>query len=149
MLDRPRAIRTVPAFTGETWNVLGASMVVKADPSEVGALVVDHVIPPGYAVPPHVHEGDDEIFHILAGTLTFVTPEGERQAGPGSSAVLPSGIRHGFRNDGTAPVHCLVVVTPGVQAAEMFRHFDRAARDGGIDPAQIGAIAAQYGVQIG
>ncbi|MBX9698106.1 MAG: cupin domain-containing protein [Acetobacteraceae bacterium] len=149
MPDQSRAIRTVAAFAGESWNVLGAPMVVKADPAEVGALVVDHVIPPGYGVPPHVHDGDDEIFHILSGTLTFVTPDGEWAGGPAGSAVLPSGIRHGFRNDGTEPVHCLVIVTPGVQAAEMFRHFDRAAREGTLAPEQIGAIAAQYGVRMG
>lgn len=149
MPEKTRAIRTVPPAKGESWNVLGASMVVKADPSEVGALVVDHVVPPGYAVPPHVHDGDDEIFHILSGRLTFVTPDGEWSGGPASSVVLPAGIRHGFRNDGAEPVHCLVIVTPGVQAAEMFRHFDRAAREGALVPEQIGAIAAQYGVRMG
>ena len=32
---------------------------------------------------------------------------------------------HGFRNDSDRTVRLVVAATPGVQAAEMFRHFDR------------------------
>jgi hypothetical protein len=40
---------------------------------------------------------------------------------------------------------------PGLQALEMFRHFDRAGRaaTGGLTPSDIAAICAQYGVSMG
>ena len=58
---------------------------------------------------------------------------------------------HGFRNDADRTVRLVVAATPGVQAAEMFRHFDRAGRETGrpLGPEEIVAIAGQYGVSFG
>jgi hypothetical protein len=42
-----------------------------------------------------------------------------------------------------------VIAQPGVQLAEMFRHFDRAAKRAPLEPADIMAIAAEYGVSFG
>ena len=36
-----------------------------------------------------------------------------------------------------------------MQLAEMFRHFDRAAKTAPLEPSDIMAIAAEYGVQFG
>lgn len=144
-----RAIRLMEGGAGEVLDVLGAPMVVKADPSTMGLLLVEHAVPPGYFVPPHVHETEDEVFHVISGTLTFTTDAGEARGGPGASMILPAGLRHGFRNEGPAPVQCLVMVTPGIQAAEMFRHLDRAGRAGPLAPEQVGAICAAYGVRMG
>lgn len=135
--------------TGETLDVFGAAMVVKADPARAGFLLAEHVVPPGYAVPPHVHDTDDEYFWILDGVLTLLGDGGESQAEPGAWISLPRGSRHGFRNGGTAPVRFLVLCRPGLQAVEMFRHFDRAGREHPLGPAEIAAIAGQYGVTLG
>lgn len=136
---------------GEVLDVFGASMVVKADPARHGMFLGDHLAPPGFLVPPHRHEEDSEVFYILEGELTLLLPEGERRIGPGATAQLPAGSRHGFRNDGAGPVRFLVMTTPGLQSIEMFRHFDRAGQDsaGGLTPAEIVAICAQYGVAMG
>lgn len=146
MLDAMTGIRVLTDGQGEALDVLGASMVVKADPATAGLFVADHVVPPGYVVPPHIHDDEDELFHILDGELTLITDAGERRATPGGTAVLPRGHRHGFRNDSAAPVRFLVVVTPGIRAAGMFRHMDRAKPR---DPAAIVALCAQYGVRMG
>jgi mannose-6-phosphate isomerase-like protein (cupin superfamily) len=143
------AARLVAAEGGEALGVFGASMVVKADPAIVGVFLAGHRVPPGYAVPPHRHEAEDEIFFLLEGALTLLLPEGERRIGPGETAVLPRGTPHGFRNDGASAARALVLVTPGLQAVEMFRHLDRATRaagEAGLPPWEIVAIAAQYGV---
>ena len=144
-----RQIRLVAAGEGEVLDVLGAPMVVKADPATMGLLLVEHAVPPGYGVPPHVHDAEDEVFQVLSGTLTFVTDDGEVRGGAGTTMLLPAGMRHGFRNEGPAPAHCLIMVTPGVQAVALFRHLDRAGRAGPLAPEQVGAICAQYGVRIG
>lgn len=146
MLDIVTGIRLVAAGQGEALDVLGASMVVKADPARDGMFVGDHVVPPGYFVPPHVHDAEDELFHILDGEITLITDAGERRAGPGDTVVLPRGHRHGFRNDTARPLRFLVTVTPGVQAAEMFRHMDRARP---ATPDAIVALCAQYGIRMG
>ncbi len=155
-----RDIRVIAPEEGEVLDVLGAAMIVIPGGGGGGAgdasapFLAEHVVPPGYMVPPHVHEAEDESFHILDGVLTLLTPTGgERTVGPGATVLLPAGSRHGFRNDGIVPARFLVVVRPGTQAAAMFRHLDRAGRGGaapgGLTPAEVGAICAQYGVRLG
>ena len=135
----------------ETLDVLGAPMIVKADGGTVAAFVADHPIPPGYFVPPHRHDTDDEILFVVDGELTLIAETGESKAQAGSSAIFRRGDLHGFRNDTASTVRLLVVATPGLQAAEMFRHFDRATREAEhpLAPPQIVAIAGEYGVRFG
>ena len=145
-------VQVVRPGSGEGLDVFGAAMVVKSDGSGMPLFVGEHVVPPGYAVPPHLHEGEDEAFYVLAGELTLWCEAGETKAGPGAFARLPRGVRHGFRNDTGGEVRFLVISQPGVQAAEMFRHLDRAGRaaaPGGPAPDEIVAICGQYGVRMG
>lgn len=135
----------------ETLDVLGAPMMVKADGSPVAAFVADHPIPPGYFVPPHRHDSDDEMLVVVEGELTLIGEEGECRIQAGDSATFARGDLHGFRNDTAGIVRLIVVATPGLQAAEMFRHFDRATREAGapLAPPQVVAIAGEYGVRFG
>lgn len=144
-------IATLAADGGEALQVFGAAIVVKADPALFGVFIGEHLIPPGYMVPPHVHAAEDELFYMLAGELTVLGPDGVQRLRPGETAHLPAGSRHGFRNDTGETVRFLVVARPGLQAVEMFRHFDRAGRaaPGGLTPPEIVAICGQYGVQMG
>jgi hypothetical protein len=73
-------------------------------------------------------------------------PQGEALAGEGASK-LPRGAWHGFRNASGAPPRMLVLLSPGVQGLEMFRHFGRAGRSGPLAPEDIVGIAAQHGVR--
>jgi hypothetical protein len=43
----------------------------------------------------------------------------------------------------------IVIATPGVQAAEMFRNFDRVSRTGPLSSDDVVVIAGQYGVSFG
>ncbi len=130
----------------EELNVLGAPMIVKR---EAGVFLAEHPIPPGYFVPPHRHADDDEMLYVMEGELTLIDRAGERKAGAGSCVQFAAGTLHGFRNDTAGTVKLLVIAQPGVQAAEMFRHFDRAAKKAPLAPPDIVAIAAEYGVQFG
>ncbi|TAJ84085.1 cupin domain-containing protein [Reyranella sp.] len=130
----------------ETLNVLGAPMIVK---EEAGLFVAEHPVPPGYFVPPHRHEADDELLYVMEGRLTLISEAGETEAAAGTCARFARGDLHGFRNDTDATVRLLVMAQPGVQAAEMFRHFDRAAAKGPLTPDDVMGIAGQYGVRFG
>jgi mannose-6-phosphate isomerase-like protein (cupin superfamily) len=147
-MSNPAAEVTVTGpEAGETLDILGAPIVVKADPATGPLFAGEQHAPPGYGVPLHVHAEDHEMFWILEGELTLLGPDGARTAGPGSFVDLPAGVAHGFRNDGAVPARFLAIATPGVQLAAMFRHFDRANRaPGGLSPADVPAICAQYGV---
>lgn len=130
----------------ETLNVLGAPMIVK---EEAGLFVAEHPVPPGYFVPPHRHEADDELLYVVDGQLTLIGEAGETAAPAGTCARFAKGSLHGFRNDTPADVRLLVIAQPGLQAAEMFRHFDRAAQAGPLTPDDVVGIAGQYGVSFG
>ena len=42
----------------------------------------------------HAHEGEDELFLVLKGTLRIQMEEGEVVLGPGDIFVVPAGVRH-------------------------------------------------------
>lgn len=130
----------------ETLDVLGAPMIVKR---EAGLFLAEHPIPPGYFVPPHRHADDEEMLYVMEGELTLIGEAGESRAAAGSCLHFAPGHLHGFRNDSGGTVKLLVIAQPGVQAAEMFRHFDRAARQSPLTPTDVAAIAGEYGVQFG
>lgn len=130
----------------ETLDVLGAPMIVKR---EAGMFLAEHPIPPGYFVPPHRHADDEEMLYVMEGELTLIGEAGESRAASGSCLHFAPGHLHGFRNDSSGTVKLLVIAQPGVQAAEMFRHFDRAAKSGPLAPSDIAAIAGEYGVSFG
>jgi quercetin dioxygenase-like cupin family protein len=141
--------QTTEAAMIETLNIMGAPMHVRADGNVPAAFVADQPLPPGYFVPPHRHEADDEMLYVAEGELTLIGADGERKLAAGGAVTFMRGDLHGFRNDTSGTVKLVVVATPGVQAAEMFRHFDRAAKNGPLAPPEIASIAAQYGVQFG
>jgi uncharacterized cupin superfamily protein len=130
----------------EILNVLGAPMIVKW---AAGLFLAEHPIPPGYFVPPHRHADDEEMLYVMEGELTLIGETGESKAAAGSCLQFQPGALHGFRNDTAGTVKLLVIAQPGVQAAEMFRHFDRAAKKAPLAPPDIVAIASEYGVQFG
>jgi mannose-6-phosphate isomerase-like protein (cupin superfamily) len=42
----------------------------------------------------HAHEGQDELFLVLRGTLRIQLEDGEVSLGPGDAFVVPAGVRH-------------------------------------------------------
>ena len=147
MSDFPAKLYTTASRATEILDVFGATLFVLSDSSSVPIVVGEQNVPPGYGVPTHIHESDDELFYILDGELTLVTLDGEVDAGPNACVKLPRGVPHGFRNAADRPARMLVALTPGVQGLEMFRHFDRAGRAARLGPEDIVGIAAQYAVR--
>jgi len=44
----------------------------------------------------HIHKSDDEIWHVLEGTLTFRFRDGEVLAPAGSTVFVPAGVAHTY-----------------------------------------------------
>ena len=67
----------------------------------------------GRVLEPHVHREEDDAFYILEGELTFTHGDGEESAAPpGTFVLVPPGVSHGFRNDGSIPVRMLNIHAP-------------------------------------
>jgi hypothetical protein len=54
----------------------------------------------------------EERFEVLEGTVTFLAGRRWRPYHAGSTAVVPAGTRHAYRNDTDATVHMVCHVTP-------------------------------------
>jgi quercetin dioxygenase-like cupin family protein len=85
---------------------------VSGDDSEGRLSIVDHRMPPGFAPPPHVHQGHDETFLVLDGQLEGFCGDRQWRAGPGSLVYLPRAVPHGFAVSVDGPGRIYVIGSP-------------------------------------
>jgi mannose-6-phosphate isomerase-like protein (cupin superfamily) len=137
------AIEIVGPSAGEVVDVLGAPIRIKSTGDARHMFFAEHPVPVGYAVPMHVHLDEDEIFYILEGEITLISPEGEMTAGPGAFVHLPRGAAHGFHNPGPGEARMLVVASAGGALEGVFRGLDAAAAKGPVGPEQIVAVLTE------
>ena len=109
------------AGEGRTYGFHGATVVIKASGQDtLGQLgVMESVYPPGLVVREHVHEGEDEMFYVLAGELTGFCDDDGWIATPGSFVFVPRGSCHGFAVTSAAPARVLVITGPSRLAGEI------------------------------
>jgi len=67
--------------------------------------------PAGEGPPMHIHPHTDETFYVSEGELTFVFPDREVIAGPGSFVFIPRGVEHTAHS--TEPLRGLLIFSPG------------------------------------
>ena len=108
-----------------------------SDVGEAYTLLQSLIIPDG-TVPTHMHQNEDEVFHIVEGCLRFQIGKAEFDAVQGTTVVIPKGSVHGWRNMTEARVLALVMFSPG----GIDRMFDEIA---GRSLDEIEAIALRYG----
>jgi quercetin dioxygenase-like cupin family protein len=73
---------------------------------------MENIAAPGTATPMHFH-AEDEIFHILEGTVTFSIDGDVFNASVGSIVVIPAGAQHAWRNRSNSPIRMLIFFSPG------------------------------------
>ena len=76
---------------------------------------------------PHHHAGSAELFYMLDGTAQLLSDDQIVTAERGDLVVVPPGLAHAFA---AAPGHnadILIIITPGVDRFEYFRHLERIA----------------------
>jgi quercetin dioxygenase-like cupin family protein len=102
---------------------LGALATIKASSEQTQSAFAlqEHVYAPGLEPPLHLHRQQDEAFYVLEGALTVWCGDQTWSVAAGSFALLPRGLAHGFKVEGTTPVKMLVLTFPGGPAG--FEHF--------------------------
>ncbi len=98
--------------------------------------------PPGAKRPPLAHSGEDEVFHILAGTYKFVVGDETITGGPGTTIVIPRTVINAYENVGKTEGHLLVSEIPG--GFEQF--FVDVAEQKANTPAAIWALETAHGI---
>ncbi|MFE7979706.1 cupin domain-containing protein [Streptomyces shenzhenensis] len=76
---------------------------------------------------PHWHDNSAEMFFLLDGAADILSGEDVVTAGPGDLVVVPPGRPHAFAAVPGADADLLIVITPGVERFEYFRHLRRVA----------------------
>lgn len=101
-----------------------------ADSSRTGgALSTQRVTLQGGAdgAKPHWHDNSAEMFFLLDGAAEILSGDDVVTAGPGDLVVVPPGKPHAFAAVPGADADLLIVITPGVERFEYFRHLQRIA----------------------
>jgi quercetin dioxygenase-like cupin family protein len=71
-----------------------------------------YCVAPGQSQKPHTHDDQDKIYYVIEGSGRFTLGGREERLSAGEALVAGAGVEHGLVNDGTEPLHVLVVVTP-------------------------------------
>ena len=138
--------------TQQAVEFLGALLTIRAGSSDTAGrfCLVEHQGGRGYGSPLHLHDDDDETFLVLDGDLRIEVGGTARRAGPGSFALLPRKVPHGF----VVTSDSARLLTLNLPAGfDLFVAEAGTPPDGGpgrapLDPQQLTEIAARHGVRI-
>jgi mannose-6-phosphate isomerase-like protein (cupin superfamily) len=109
--DRQMAGRPVVVRPGEGHRVGNVEFLARtADTPRFTFGIIE--IAPGRELETHIHDDEDDAFYIVEGEMTFTFGEDAVMASPGTFVLVPPGVEHGFRNDGTAGVRMLNIHAP-------------------------------------
>jgi quercetin dioxygenase-like cupin family protein len=92
----------------------GEQLCIRVHGSQVNGQysMMENVAEPGTATPMHFH-AEDEIFHVLEGTVAFSIDGDVFNASVGSVVVIPAGAHHAWRNRSNAPIRMFTFFSPG------------------------------------
>lgn len=76
-----------------------------------GIFVMEHWMPYGESPPLHIHRNEDEVFHVLEGTMRFHVDGKDVVAHKGQTVLAPKGLPHSFRVESPAGARCLTITT--------------------------------------
>jgi mannose-6-phosphate isomerase-like protein (cupin superfamily) len=76
---------------------------------------------------PHHHTGSSELFYVISGAAEMLTGERVVAAAEGDLVVVPPATVHAFAAAPGSDADLLIILTPGVERFEYFRHLQRIA----------------------
>jgi quercetin dioxygenase-like cupin family protein len=128
-------------IVGETTHVL-----VRGEDSD-GLLAFFHLDAPPMSGPPrHVHTREDELFHVIEGTLVFELDGVRQEVSAGGTVYLKRGVVHAYQNLTDRPARLLIATTPGAFST-FFEEMDAMTPAGGMpDFAALDQLHARYGI---
>ena len=95
--------------------------------------LVEHYMPRGESPPLHIHRNEDEVFHILEGSMLIHIGGRESVANAGDTVLAPKGIPHSFRVESREGARCLTI-TSGGDFENMIREMGKPALNADLPP---------------
>jgi quercetin dioxygenase-like cupin family protein len=116
---------------------------VTAEQTGDAAFVIEVTVAPGGGPPPlHTHP-TSEFFYTLEGTLTYFREDDVITGGPGTSAFIPGGVPHTYRNLTDEPARYIAVLTPGRAMQDFLVEAGKEQRS----PDEVLALGERYGMR--
>ncbi|MEM6641337.1 MAG: cupin domain-containing protein [Bacteroidota bacterium] len=95
-------------------------VIFSAKETDGDIYLVEGIMPAGSEVPVHVHELEDEIFHVLEGKVELRLGEESFGGEEGDIIYLPRGVKHGIKTIGSSKARVLNYVIPGKNFEDFF-----------------------------
>ena len=97
---------------------------------------------------PHHHAKSGELFYVIGGTVQLLIGDQVTEAHQGDLAFVPPGLAHAFAAKAGADTDLLIVITPGVERFEYFRHLARIVA-GEVPPESLLEVQERYDTWFG
>jgi len=139
---------------GAAYWFVGALLQRKAGGAETDGkfALFDQTMPPGYAVPRHIHLDEDEAWYMLEGSMTFYCGEHVIEAAKYSWVFGPRGVPHAFKV-GPAGARALTFAFPSTFADFVADVGEPAPQltvppSVPVDPHHLAEVAHRYRIEI-
>lgn len=139
---------------GEAYWFVGALLQRKAGGTETEGkfALLDQTMPPGYAVPRHIHVNEDEAWYVLDGAMTFYCGDHVIEASERSWVFAPRGVPHTFKV-GSNGARALTFAFPSTFADFVAEMGEPAPHmtvppPAPVDQRRLADVAHKYGIEI-
>ncbi len=130
---------------------------VRHDDGEDGISVMESLAPHGDSPPLHVHQNEDEAFHVLEGELRVRAGDADVTIAAGETLLAPKGVPHTYRVESREGARWLLITRGG--NFEAFVHaLSRPAERPGLPTPQgpptpeqasaLAAVAREHGIEL-
>jgi mannose-6-phosphate isomerase-like protein (cupin superfamily) len=111
----PRKAIVLGPGEGRAYPMGRISAVFKADGGETSAgySISEWWLEPHTAGPGAHSHPEDDVFYVIAGTMSLLAGDEWTHAGPGSFVLIPGGVTHDFENRGDERAGVLNFYAPG------------------------------------
>jgi quercetin dioxygenase-like cupin family protein len=138
--------KIVRAAEGKKLNVIGDFQTIKLRGSDTNGqfTLIEEENMPGTAIPPHVHNNEDEVFKVLEGEMELTVGDQTTLLKAGDLAFGPRGIPHSWKIVGDKKARVILSVFPsGIE--DMFEELDQLP-PGPPDFPKVAEICGRYGI---
>jgi quercetin dioxygenase-like cupin family protein len=139
----------VTAGEGKKLNLLGNAITIKLSRKQSGGsyYVFECLSPPGFGVPTHIHEREDELIYVIEGEYSILIGNQHIKANTGDYIFFPKNVAHAFQNTGIKAGRLLFTVVPGTNFEEFFEKLSELPA-GNQDMKKIVETFAAYGMDV-
>jgi mannose-6-phosphate isomerase-like protein (cupin superfamily) len=139
----------VPPGAGRKLTVIGLEITLLLDCAQTGGAYYTFigVLPPGTGVPPHVHQHEDEVVHILEGEFEVFLDGKVHRASAGAMLYFPRHVPHGFTVVGKSTGRAFFVISPGGNFERFFTELSALPANQPPDMAKVVEIFGRYDIQ--